>query len=455
MELYRTYHRITFANTRGAMAFMLLWKTVRCNTLGLESALADQVTVVEKFPQQTPPVLEYDGPEPLRKFISLHQDTPLILGARRTPPIPTPAANTNTNISLLTSVGFRSISSEYYTAAMRKLRPDIVVGMADIPVGQEKIGIKRKDKMSDRTETWLRDLVAKRNAIGQDEPRFSIFAPILPIERDLQSWYLEHLLDDMVDHISGLAIYDAYLLDHVPDELHRLPRLSFHVPASPHELLRQIGLGMDLFTIPFISAATDSGIALDFTFPGTAVESGTPRKTLGVDMWHADLAQSVEPISEGCTCYACQKHHRAYIQHLLSAKEMLGWFLIQIHNHTVVETFFTAVRASIEAGTFDADVATFEAAYEPSLPEKTGQGPRVRGYQFRSEAHGDAKKKNPKAFTKFNEEDTVVLKGAHGQQPNKKKEMRDVIDDEALAGLIDVMDAVSMDNVQMEDDEKA
>jgi queuine tRNA-ribosyltransferase accessory subunit len=315
------------------------------------------------------------------------------------------------------------------------LQPDIVVGLADIPFGQESIGIKRKDKMSDRTETWMQDIIAKQKSIEKGEHKFSIFAPILPIERDLQSWYLEHLVDEMLDEISGVAIYDAYLLDDLPEALHHLPRLSFHVPASPQELLRQVGLGIDIFTIPFISAATDAGIALDFTFPPPSTSPPETRVSLGVDMWSTSHAYSVTPLSQGCTCYACTKHHRAYIQHLLSAKEMLGWVLLQIHNHAILSAFFTSIRSSIGVGTFDADVAAFEAYYESQLPEKTGQGPRVRGYQFRSEQHGKVEKKNPKAFRRLDAEE-VRLKAAHGQQPNRKEKVRDVIDDEALVGLV-------------------
>ncbi|KAF1969740.1 tRNA-guanine transglycosylase [Bimuria novae-zelandiae CBS 107.79] len=429
---------------------------------GVYFALED---FIEKHPQKTPPIFEYDVPEPMRKFTALPQDTPLILGARRTPPIPTPAAHTNTEISLLTSVGFKSMSSEYYAAAARNLEPDIVIGMADIPFGQQTVGIKRKDKMSDRTEAWLRDIIAKRNAIDKGERTFGIFAPILPIERDLQSWYLEHLLDDMVDSISGVAIYDAYLLDDLPEELYRLPRLSLHVPASPHELLRQVDLGMDMMIIPFISDATDAGIALDFTFPPPEKINGSQRQSLGIDMWDSYHVLSVTPLSKGCECYACTKHHRAYIQHLLSAKEMLGWVLIQVHNHHTLSSFFTSVRNSIEAGTFDEDVAAFEAFYEPKLPEKTGQGPRIRGYQFKSEEHAKPEKKNAKKWSgeigggaKGMGKDKVVLKGAHGQQPNKKKEMADVIDDEALIGLVGMEDETSplqLDDLKLEDDEKA
>jgi len=379
------------------------------------------------------------------------------MGARRQPPITSPVANTNSKIGLSTSYGYRQLSSEHYAAAVRKLRPDIVVGLADIPFGQETISIKRKDKMSDRTEVWTRDLIAKRNGINEDEPQFSIFAPILPISQDLQSWYLEHLLDDMVNDISGVAIYDAYLLDDLPEALHKLPRLSFHVPAGPHELLRQTSLGMDLFIIPFIADATDAGIALDFTFPAPQKPdsaTSSARYSLGIDMWLASHAEDATPLTKGCTCYACTKHHTAYVQHLLMAKEMLGWVLVQLHNHAILESFFTGVRTSLENGTFDQDVAAFEAYYEPSLPEKSGQGPRVRGYQHSGSEHKHMAKKNPKAFRNF--EKDGVLQAIHGQQPNAKPEMRDVIDDEALVGLVGLENMapgdLEVENLKLEDD---
>ncbi|KAA8618201.1 Tgt Queuine archaeosine tRNA-ribosyltransferase [Pyrenophora tritici-repentis] len=427
---------------------------------GVYVALED---FVEKLPQKTPPIFKYEVSEPLRRFIALPQDTLLVLGARRNPPIPSPHANSNSEVGLLTSVGFTALSSEYYAGAARKLQPDIVVGLADIPFGQAVVGTKRKDKMSDRTETWLRDLVVKQGTLEKGEKAWSIFAPILPIERELQTWYLEHLLDDMVDKIGGIAIYDAYLLDDLSEKLHCLPRLSFHAPVSPQDLLRQVSLGIDVFTVPFVNDATDAGIVLDFTFPTPAKDStSSTRRSLGIDMWSGDHAQSVTPLSAKCTCYACTNHHRAFLQHLLAAKEMLGWVLIQIHNHEILSAFFTGVRSSIDAGTFDADVAAFEAYYEPTLPEKTGQGPRVRGYQFKSESHAKREKKNPKAFQKFSEEEILRLKAAHGQRPSEKPEMRDVIDDEALLGLMsmhgETVDAdlvAQLDGLQLQDDKKA
>ncbi|KAF1928329.1 tRNA-guanine transglycosylase family protein [Didymella exigua CBS 183.55] len=419
-------------------------------SLSLDGVYVALEDFIEKIPQKTPPVFQYEIPEPLRRFIALPQDALLVLGPRRNPPIPSPIHSTNKELGILTSVGFKALSSKYYAAAARKLQPDIVVGLADIPFGQETIGIKRKDRMSDRTEVWTRDIIAKKATLDNGEPSWGIFAPILPIERDLQSWYLEHLVDDMVDKISGVAIYDAYLLDDLSEELHHLPRLSFHAPASPHEILRQVGLGMDIFTVPFLIDATDAGIALNFAFPappkGTTTSS---RQDLGLDMWSDIHATSVTPLSEGCECYACTKHHRAYIQHLLAAKEMLGWALIQIHNHAVLSSFFAGIRTSIEAGTFDADVAAFERYYESALPEKTGQGPRVRGYQFKPEEHAKPGKKNQRVFTKFDDEKIAELRlaAAHGQQPGVKPEISDAID-EALVGLIG-LEEVDVDSTRL------
>jgi queuine tRNA-ribosyltransferase accessory subunit len=387
----------------------------------------------------------------LRRFISLPQDSLLVLGARRQPPIACPASNTNSQIGISTAVGFRNLTSEYYAAAANILQPDIVVGLADIPFGQEAVGRKRKEKMGDRTEVWMKDIIAKRGAGVEEKdarPKYNIFAPILPIERELQTWYLDHLLDDMLDQVQGLAIYDSTTIGDLPAELEHFPRLSFDNPTTPQDVLRQVGRGVDVFTVPFISAATDAGIALDFTFPAPPKTSETSaRHSLGLDMWLTEHSTSLEPLTSKCSCYACSKHHRVYIQHLLSAKEMLGWTLIQIHNHAIMTAFFDGVRETIEKGTFDADINAFEAYYEPQLPEKTGQGPRVRGYQYSSTENAKPNKKNPKAYKPLN--------AFHGQQPNAKPEVRNNIDDDALAGLADLenLPPTGDEGVEVRDDQ--
>jgi queuine tRNA-ribosyltransferase len=104
---------------------------------------------------------------------------------------------------------------------------------------------------------------------------------------------------------------------------------------------------------------------------------------------------------------------------------MLGWVLLQIHNHHVIDRFFAAIRESIRNGTFDSDMAAFERRYESQLPSKTGQGPRykylrhaaklmaddgdrARGYQYKSEGPGELKK-NQAAYKRLeNGEEELV-----------------------------------------------
>lgn len=283
-----------------------------------------------------------------------------------------------------------------YAEAIQKLRPDVVLGMGDVLFGH-KPGVKRKDTMGDRTLAWLKGLISAMEDEEDGTTRTALFAPILPIEAERQTYYLDALQDEFKDRVSGLALYDSASVDAIPDNLHGLPRLFLGDATSPHELLDAMALGVDAFTIPFITDATDAGIALGFSFPAHSdakIEESLP---LGIDMWSSAFANDISPLVAGCQCYTCMIHHRAFVQHLLNAKEMLGWVLLQLHNHHIIDQFFAGARDSIHNGCFEGDRAYFRKIYAAELPAKTGQGPRVRGYQFRSEGKGGPRK-NPVAY---------------------------------------------------------
>ncbi|KAF8446767.1 tRNA-guanine(15) transglycosylase-like protein [Terfezia claveryi] len=390
---------------------------------GVYTALED---FVEKNPGKQP---IYTTPTTLRQFISLPSTQFSILAPRRAPPISCPAANTDDSISILTSVGYRFLTWQDYSKAVKKLRPDVVVSMPDIP--DQKPGKNRGPKMVMRTELWLRELLGHNREWAEEEciasevgqkGRTPIFAPLLTLEIEEQRLYLE-FLGERKEEISGLAIYDyRQLLEALYSDnplleemgLADLPRLSLDNPRTPLGVLDQIEAGVDVLSANFVQEATDAGIALDFYFPTVdtglqRAESGNrEKKVLGLDMWGFEYAADLRLLSFGlgggeegqggrtCDCYACRRHHRAYVQHLLQAKEMTAWVLLQIHNYHIFQKFFVAVRASIAAGTYDQDKEVFRNTYVEELPEKTGQGPRVRGYQFKTE--GGAKKKNPPAF---------------------------------------------------------
>ncbi|RAL09147.1 tRNA-ribosyltransferase family protein [Aspergillus homomorphus CBS 101889] len=360
----------------------------------------------------------------LRNFICLPDDLLLIMGPRREPPIKCPPSNTPNSIAILTSVGYRQLEASHYIEAIRHLRPDIIIGLADLVRGHNP-GLKRRGKMVDRTHaytTHATEQLYKSKDTSQQQGAATTttttttttppttttnavyFAPVLPLENAEQSIYLEDLESELRPYISGLALYESASLSAVSEPLGDLPRLLFSAPATPHEVLRDVSLGADLHTIPFMGICSDAGIALNFTFfpppppqpqeqqeeqtstpaPSQNQDQGQAQAQLALayDLWSPEHKTDTRPLSENCECYTCRNHHRAYLHHLLSAKEMLAWSLLQIHNHHTMDVFFAQIRQSIDRATFDADTQAFSRRYVSELPEPKGQGPRLRGYQL-------------------------------------------------------------------------
>jgi queuine tRNA-ribosyltransferase len=354
----------------------------------------------------------------LRGFTGQPENTLLVLGMRRSPALAASKVNTSNAVAICTSVGFRYHDIASYISAAEIVTPDILIGPSDLIYGPQSV--KRVEKMCDRTSRWMESAIVARQRVALDTkettPRYSIFGPVLPLPVDRQWTYLTDLAD-MTPHLAGLAVYDPSTMPHLGEPLYRLPRLSLSPPSSPNALLEQISLGADILTIPFITAASDAGIALSFTFSTPRPDSSTTispepvseRLPLGIDLWLPTHSTSTTPLTPSCACYACTAHHRAYIQHLLSAKEMLGWTLLQIHNHAVLDRFFEDVRASLAGGTFDEERAVFEETYESDLPAKTGAGPRVRGYHYKSEQGQE--KRNKSTYAKLVVENVSPARG--------------------------------------------
>ena len=334
--------------------------------------------MIEQSLSQTPavyeiPVLEQDSR--LRQFIALQHDVLLILGPRRHPPVSARASNSNTSIAIQTSQGFSTLTSEDYAKATQVLRPDIVIGMSDYEYSKIP-GAKRTEKMGDRTLSWTREMITALSNSENCASSIAFFAPVLPIDRELQSYYLDALEDDLQEHTCGWAIHDPTSIDTIPRRMRPLPTLCLGEPGSPQNLLDQISLGIDICTVPFVGECTDAGIALTFWFPGGQGSESTAPLPLGIDMWSTLHAYDLSPISKGCQCYTCMNHHRAYVRHLLDAKEMLAWVLLQIHNCHVMDLFFTAVRQCIADGSFEGGTELFKKRHERELPARSGQGPR-------------------------------------------------------------------------------
>ena len=73
-----------------------------------------------------------------------------------------------------------------------------------------------------------------------------------------------------------------------------------------------------------------------------------------INLFNAKYELDERPIEEGCQCPACRRYSRAYIRHLLKAKEMLGMRLCVLHNLYFYNTMMTEIREAIEEGRYQA-----------------------------------------------------------------------------------------------------
>ena len=73
-----------------------------------------------------------------------------------------------------------------------------------------------------------------------------------------------------------------------------------------------------------------------------------------INLFNAKYEKDMRPIEEGCQCPACQHYSRAYIRHLLKAKEMLGMRLCVLHNLYFYNTMMEEIRNALDEGNFAA-----------------------------------------------------------------------------------------------------
>jgi queuine tRNA-ribosyltransferase len=84
-----------------------------------------------------------------------------------------------------------------------------------------------------------------------------------------------------------------------------------------------------------------------------------------LNLRNAQFADDPAPIEEDCACYTCRTFSRAYLRHLVVAREITGLRLATLHNlHFMLETM-RRIRRSILDGTFADHKAEFLATYQP------------------------------------------------------------------------------------------
>ncbi len=145
--------------------------------------------------------------------------------------------------------------------------------------------------------------------------------------------------------IGGLAVGESH------EEMYRI--LDAVVPYLPQEKPTYL---MGVGTPANILEAVERGVDFfDCVYPSRNGRHGHVYTNQGkLNLFNAKYELDERPIEEGCGCPACRSYSRAYIRHLLKAKEMLGMRLCVLHNLYFYNTMMEEIRAAIEAGDYRA-----------------------------------------------------------------------------------------------------
>ena len=139
--------------------------------------------------------------------------------------------------------------------------------------------------------------------------------------------------------VGGLAVGETH------EEMYRiLDAVVPYLPVNKPTYLMGVG------TPANILEAVDRGVDFfDCVYPSRNGRHGHVYTKHGkLNLFNAKYELDERPIEEGCQCPACRRYSRAYIRHLLKAKEMLGMRLCVLHNLYYYNTLMEEIRDAID-----------------------------------------------------------------------------------------------------------
>ncbi len=161
--------------------------------------------------------------------------------------------------------------------------------------------------------------------------------------------------------VGGLAVGETHeemydILEHVVPYLPKDKPTYLMGVGTPANILEGVERGIDFF---------------DCVYPTRNGRHGHLYTNSGkINLFNAKYELDDRPVEEGCGCPACRRYSRAYIRHLLKAKEMLGMRLCVLHNLYFYNTMMEEIRDALDQGRF--------AEYKRRKLERMGQA-AVRG----------------------------------------------------------------------------
>ena len=233
------------------------------------------------------------------------------------------------------------------------LGSDVIMAFDECPPGDASR--EAVEAATDRTYRWLKRCIEAHQR--EDQALFGIVQG--GIFLDLRAKAAAELVDlDLPGYaIGGVSVGES------PENIRKV--VQHTAPLLPKNKIRYL---MGVGTYREMAQAIASGIdVFDCVIPtrlgrhGAALVKG--------DRWNlknARFKEDFRPLDENCPCYTCQNFTRAYLHHLIKAKEMLAYMLLSLHNVTELIQFTVRIRESILGDRF---VEEFGDWLEPEASE--------------------------------------------------------------------------------------
>ena len=203
--------------------------------------------------------------------------------------------------------------------------------------------VERTTRWLERCKTEMARLNSLEDTINKQQMLFGINQG--GINEDIRIEHAKRITDMDLDGyaIGGLAVGESH------EDMYRIIEATVpYLPVDKPTYLMGVG------TPANILEAVDRGVDFfDCVYPSRNGRHGHVYTNKGkINLFNAKYETDSEPIEAGCGCPACQKYSRAYIRHLLKAKEMLGMRLCVLHTLSFYNTMMEEIREAIEQGRY-------------------------------------------------------------------------------------------------------
>ena len=199
--------------------------------------------------------------------------------------------------------------------------------------------VDRTTRWLERCKTELKRLNGLKDTINKEQMLFGINQG--GTFKDIRIEHAKKISELELDGyaLGGLAVGESHEeMYYIIEET--VPYLPLEKPTylmgvgTPANILEAVERGVDFF---------------DCVYPSRNGRHGHVYTNQGKrNLFNAKYETDDKPIEEGCMCPACRNHSRAYIRHLLKAKEMLGMRLCVLHNLYFYNTMMEEIRNAID-----------------------------------------------------------------------------------------------------------